>query len=80
MKKSTTKYLKKQELHNRINRVLDFIPDVKIRKLDNGSVQVNNFHIKNLHGEWACSDSKFYRRKSAVGYALCLLNNDIYYV
>ena len=78
MKKSTTKYLKKQELHNRINRVLDFIPDVKIRKLDNGSVQVNNFHIKNLHGEWACSDSKFYRRKSAVGYALCLLNNDIY--
>lgn len=76
MKKSTTKYLKKQELHNRINRVLDFIPDVKIRKLDNGAVQVNNFHIKNLHGEWACSGNKFYRRKSAVGYALCLLNND----
>ena len=76
MKRSTTKYQNKQELHNRISRVLDFVPEVKIRKLDNGSVQVNNFHIKNIHGEWACSGNKFYRRKSAVGYALCLLRED----
>ena len=76
MKKSTIKYQNKQELHKRISRVLDFTPDVKIRKLENGAVQVNNYHIKNVHGEWKCSDKKFYRRKSAVGYALCLLRND----
>jgi len=76
MKKSTTKYQNKQELHNRISRVLDFVPKVKIRKLDNGAVKVNNYHIQNVHGEWKCSDKKFYRRKSAVGYALCLLRND----
>lgn len=76
MKKSTTKFLKTQELHKRIDRVLDFTPKVKIRKLDNGSVQVNNYCIKNIHGEWNCSGSKFYRRKSAVGYALCLLRED----
>ena len=76
MKKSTTKYQNKQELHNRISRVLDFIPEVKIRKLEDGSVQVNNYHIKNVHGEWNCSGSRFYRRKSAVGYALCILRED----
>ena len=76
MKKSTTKYLKAQELHNRIDRILDFKPEVKIRKLDNGSVQVNDYYIKNVHGEWSCSGNKFYRRKSAVGYALCLLRED----
>ena len=76
MKKSTIKYQNKQELHKRISRVLDFTPDVKIRKLENGAVQVNNYHIKNVHGEWKCSDKKFYIRKSAVGYALCLLRND----
>jgi len=76
MKKSTTKYQTKQELHNRISRILDFTPEVKIRKFDNGAVQVNSYHIQNVHGEWKCSDKKFYRRKSAVGYALCLLRND----
>ncbi len=76
MKKSSTKYLKVQDLHNRIDRVLDFKPEVKIRKLDNGAIQVNNYHIKNMYGEWNCSGIKFYRRKSAVGYALCLLRED----
>ena len=76
MRKSTTKYLKKQELHNRISRVLDFKPEVKIRKLDNGAIQVNNYHINNVYGLWNCSGDTFYRRKSAVGYALCLLRND----
>ena len=78
MKKSSTKYLNVQDLHNRINRVLDFKPEVKIRKLDNGAIQVNNYHIKNMYGLWNCSGDTFYRRKSAVGYALCLLRNDVY--
>jgi len=77
MKKSTTEYLATQDLHNRIDRVLDVHPTVKIRKLDNGSVQVNNYFINNKYGQWDCSGFKFYRRKSAVGYALCLVNNDI---
>ena len=66
MKKSTIKYQNKQELHKRISRVLDFTPDVKIRKLENGAVQVNNYHIKNVHGEWKCSDKKFYRRNKIL--------------
>ena len=78
MKKSSTKYLNMQDLNSRINRVLDFEPKVKIRKLDNGAIQVNNYHIKNMYGLWNCSGDKFYRRKSAVGYALCLLRNDNY--
>ena len=77
MKKSTTQYLKKQKIKERISRVLDFEPKVKIRKLDNGAVQVNNYHVKNVYGEWKCAGNSFYRRKSAVGYALCLLYNDI---
>jgi len=76
MKKSTTKYLAKQDIQNRISRVLDFIPEFKIRKLDNGAVQVNDYHIKNIYGQWNCCGDKFYRRKSAVGYALCLLRKD----
>ena len=41
--KTTTKYLTKQELKKRISLVLDFEPKVKIRKLDNGAVQVNRY-------------------------------------
>jgi len=78
MKKSSTKYLNKQDLQKRIDRVLDFIPEVKIRKLKNGAIQVNHYHIKNVFGEWRCSGDSFFRRKSAVGYALCLLRNDVY--
>jgi len=78
MKKSSTKYLNKQDIQKRIDRVLDFIPEVKIRKLENGAIQVNHYHIKNVFGEWRCSGDSFFRRKSAVGYALCLLRNDVY--
>ena len=68
--------LETAKLRNRINNLLDFTPEIKIRKLDNGAIQVNNYHIKNVFGEWRCSGNKFFRRKSAVGYALCLLRND----
>lgn len=78
MKKSTINYLNVQDIQNRISRVLDFKPKVKIRKLDNGAIQVNNYHINNVYGLWNCSGNTFYRRKSAVGYALCLLRNDEY--
>ena len=76
MKKSTTNYLTKQELKKRISRVLDFEPKVKIRKLDNGAVQVNRYHINCVDGEWKVAGNYFFRRKSAVGYALCLLKHD----
>jgi hypothetical protein len=32
--------------------------------------------IKNDYGAWVCKDESFFRRKSAVGYALCLLRKD----
>lgn len=75
MKKYSTSYQTKQ-LKQKINRILNFTPRVKIRKLDNGSVQVNNFHINNVHGEWKVAGNYFYRRKSAVGYALCLIKQN----
>ena len=73
---SITKSPAKQELQQRIDRVLDFTPDVKIRKLENGAVQVNQHIIKCRQGTWWCEGVGFFRRKSAVGYALCLIRND----
>lgn len=76
MTKSTTKSDTTQTLSQRIDRILDIKPEVKIRKLDNGAVQVNGFIVKNRHGAWMCANENFFRRKSAVGYALCLIRND----
>ena len=76
MTKSTTKSHTKQNITQRIDRLLDFTPEIKIRKLEHGAVQVNDFYIENVYGEWRCADKKFFRRKSAVGYALCLVNKD----
>ena len=73
---SITKSPAKQELQQRIDRVLDFTPDVKIRKLENGAVQVNQHIIKCRQGTWWCEGVGFFRRKSAVGYALCLVQNN----
>ena len=67
---------KTSKLKDRINNLLDFTPDIKIRKLEQGTVQVNNYYIQNQYGLWKCSTESFFRRKSAVGYALCLINND----
>lgn len=78
MKKSTTNLGITQTLSQRIDRILDVNPHIKIRKLNNGAVQVNHFIIKNRRGFWLCGGQNFFRRKSAVGYALCLLTNDIY--
>ena len=41
MKKLLQSIQPKQELKKELVRVLDFEPKVKIRKLDNGAVQVN---------------------------------------
>jgi hypothetical protein len=76
MTKSTTKSNTTQILSQRIDRILDFNPKVKIRKLDNGAVQVNSIIVKNKRGSWLCDNENFFRRKSAVGYALCLIRND----
>ena len=77
MTKSTTKYHATQTtIQQRIDRLLDFTPKVKIRKLENGAVQVNNLFIKNIYEQWQCEDTCFFRRKSAVGYALCLIKHD----
>ena len=67
---------KEQTLHQRIDRLLDFVPEIKIRKLDHGTIKVNNIVIKNFYGVWECQGNSFFRRKSAVGYALCTLQNN----
>jgi len=77
MTASILQFPKEQTLHQRIDRLLDFTPEVKIQKLEHGAVKVNDIVIKNHYGVWLCKDESFYRRKSAVGYALCLLHNDV---
>ena len=76
MTKSTTKSHAQQTIRQRIDRLLDFVPEIKIRKLEHGAVQVNDILIKNEFGAWVCKDKSFYRRKSAVGYALCVIKNN----
>lgn len=76
MTASSSNWEKTSKLKDRINNLLDFTPDIKIRKLEQGTVQVNDYYIQNQYGLWKCSTESFFRRKSAVGYALCLINND----
>ena len=73
---SSTELTTTQTLHHRIDKLLDFTPKIKIQKLEHGTVKVNDIVIDNHYGSWKCKDECFYRRKSAVGYALCLINND----
>ena len=77
MTASIINFPRQQTLHQRIDRLLDFVPNIRISKLEHGSVKVNDIVVENRHGEWICKDESFYRRKSAVGYALCLLRNDV---
>ena len=77
MTASILQFPKQQTLHQRIDRLLDFTPKIKIQKLEHGTVKVNDIVIDNHYGSWKCKDECFYRRKSAVGYALCLLRNDV---
>lgn len=77
MTASILQFPKEQTLHQRIDRLLDFVPEIKIAKLEHGSVKVNDIVIDNHYGAWTCKDEHFYRRKSAVGYALCLIRNDL---
>lgn len=77
MTASIINFPRKQTLHQRIDRLLDFTPEIKIRKLEHGDVKVNDIVVKNHYGAWLCKDESFYRRKSAVGYALCLIKNDL---
>ena len=76
MTASSSNWEKTSKLKDRINNLLDFTPDIKIRKLEQGTIQVNDYYIQNQYGLWKCSTESFFRRKSAVGYALCLINND----
>ena len=77
MTASILQFPRQQTLHQRIDRLLDFSPEIRITKLEHGSVKVNDIVIENLYGAWTCKSENFYRRKSAVGYALCLLRNDL---
>jgi len=77
MTASIINFPRQQTLHQRIDRLLDFTPEIRICKLEHGAVKVNDIVIKNYYGAWVCKDESFYRRKSAVGYALCLIKNDI---
>lgn len=62
-------------LHERIDNVLSVNP-TKIKKFKNGSVKVNQYLITNSHDGWKVRNKSFFRRKSAVGYAICLVNNN----
>ena len=73
---SSTELTTTQDLQHRIDKLLDFTPKIKIQKLEHGTVKVNDIVIDNHYGSWKCKDECFYRRKSAVGYALCIINND----
>ena len=77
MTASIINFPRQQTLHQRIDRLLDFTPEIRISKLEHGAVKVNDIVIKNYYGAWVCKDESFFRRKSAVGYALCLLRNDV---
>ena len=77
MTASIINFPRQQTLHQRIDRLLDFTPEIKICKLEHGAVKVNDIIIENHYGAWTCKRENFYRRKSAVGYALCLLHNDL---
>ena len=76
MTASIINFPRQHTLHQRIDRLLDFTPEIRISKLENGAVKVNDIVIDNRYGTWVCKDESFYRRKSAVGYALCLLRKD----
>ena len=77
MTASIINFPRQQTLHQRIDRLLDFTPEIRISKLEHGAVKVNDIVIKNYYGAWVCKDESFFRRKSAVGYALCLIHNDL---
>ena len=73
MNRSTTEFQK--TLQQRIDSVLSVNP-VKIQRLEAGSVRVNDDVIYTRHNVWHYRDITFYRRKSAVGYAVAMLSND----
>lgn len=64
-------------IQHRIDIVFDINPKIKIRKLQHGTIQVNDMLIANDNRGWHVGDEYFFRRKSAVGYALCLVKNKI---
>jgi len=64
-----------QIIRQRINNVLDFKPKIKIRKLEKGMIKVNDMLIHCEDIGWHVEGEHFYRRKRAVGYALCIAKN-----
>ena len=64
---------KQQTIRQRIDNVLDFKPSIKIRKLEQGMIKVNDMLIHCEDIGWHVEGEHFFRRKSAVGYALCLI-------
>lgn len=65
-----------QSLKQRIDNVFDVNPKIKIQKLEYGMIKVNNMLIRSDYDGWHVKDEWFFRRKSAVGYAICLIKND----
>ena len=77
MQLSTNSQLRRNT-RRRIERVLDIEPTLRIEKLENNGVRINEYIITLLHGLWYVSgtDFSFCRRKSALGYVICLINNN----
>jgi len=65
-----------QNIQHRIDKVFDFTPTVKIQKLEYGMIKVNNMLIHSDYFGWHVKSESFFRRKSAVGYAICLVKKD----
>ena len=65
-----------QSLKQRIDNVFDVNPKIKIQKLEYGMIKVNNMLIQSDYDGWHVKDEWFFRRKSAGGYAICLIKNE----
>lgn len=73
---SSTNFQVAPSLKQRIDKVFDVDPKIKIRKLEYGMIKVNNMLIHSDYFGWHVKGKWFFRRKSAVGYAICLVKND----
>ena len=73
---SSTNFQVAPSLKQRIDKVFDVDPKIKIRKLEYGMIKVNNMLIHSDYFGWHVKGEWFFRRKSAVGYAICLIKNE----
>lgn len=64
-------------LSRQFNRTVD-TTDIKVKLYDNTptSIKINGTTIRQYDGVWHYKDKVFHYKKSAVGYAISMINND----